>query len=174
MKAKPLPPFNVLQELLDYRPETGLLHWRSRFDGTQSWNSRYAGKVAGYVFLKGKYIGIHILNKTYLAHRIIFKMMTGVDPTGEVDHRDLDGTNNVWTNLRDSTKSQNQANAPVRSHSSIGLKGVTFHKETGKYRARVRCKGTVYDCGLHNTPAAAHAAYAARAKELHGEFSREA
>jgi hypothetical protein len=53
----------------------------------------------------------------------------------------------------------------------LGLKGVSEVKG-GKFLARIRANGDMFNLGLHDDPNVAHAAYAARATILHGKFAR--
>lgn len=59
-----------------------------------------------------------------MAHRIIWKMETGSDPACEIDHRDLNGLNNRWENLREATTTQNGFNKKPRSRIVQHPKGV--------------------------------------------------
>ena len=65
----------------------------------------------------------------YYEHRLAWVYMKGDDqPMPRIDHRDLDGTNNAWDNLRAATGSQNMANSVRRS--ALGLaKGIGLYGE---------------------------------------------
>lgn len=52
-----------------------------------------------------------------------------------------------------------------------GLKGVTFHRVTGKWQAAIQVNRKSHHLGLFETADAAHAAYVASAAKLHGEFA---
>lgn len=56
----------------------------------------------------------------------------------------------------------------------IGFKGVDFHKNTKKYRARITVHRKSHCLGYFYTPEEAAAAYAKASLELHGEFGRTA
>lgn len=101
----------------------------------------------------------------YLHHAILPKR-AGID----VDHRDGNPRNATRANLRYATKSQNQAN---RHHirTRTGIKGVTLHRQTGKYQAQVKRDGRNHYLGLYTCPVAAGRAYIRRARELFGEFA---
>lgn len=98
--------------------------------------------------------------------------MTGDWPANLVDHIDMNKSNNAWSNLRDATKSQNGKNSRAKRTNKFGLKGVC--KVGNRYQAQIGCDGVKHHLGLFGTPEEAHAAYAAAAKELHGEFARAA
>ncbi len=93
------------ERYLIYEPDTGLLIWRVTLCSTA-----IAGNVAGTRSKKG-YIQVQINKKRYYAHNIAWIMSEGEIPSGyEIDHIDLDKSNNKLENLRLSTKSQNQRN----------------------------------------------------------------
>jgi len=115
----------IVRELLDYSPFTGLFTWKWRdirwfdpngFKGAKrnqcSWNAKWAGKPAfctPRVFETNTYLWGCLLWESLAAHRVAFLYMTGRWPD-EVDHRDGDGTNNRWRNLREVTREVNMQN----------------------------------------------------------------
>jgi len=103
------------------------------------------------------------------------KMHQAIIPTRkglEVDHIDGNSLNNQRSNLRVCTHAQNCRNQKLRCDSRTGVKGVDFHKKTGKYRARVTVKYQVINLGLFETLEEAKNAYDTAAKKLHGTFAR--
>lgn len=94
-------------------------------------------------------------------------------PAGiDIDHRDGNSLNNRRANLRLATHAQNQHNRKAYATNTSGYKGVSYYRPTGKWVARIELKGKCKGLGYFFTPEAAHAAYIAAAKELHGEFAR--
>jgi hypothetical protein len=167
-----------LKELLRYDPETGLFYWLERpvrlgFERTdKTWNVRYAGKIAGDEFGKLRpRIRISVDKRRFQAHRLAWLWMTGEWPAEEIDHKDMNPLNNKWENLREATHSQNGMNRKSRSKYA---KGVTIHKPSGLFQARIYKDGRCRCLGYHKTPEEAHRAYIAAAKDLHGEFARAA
>lgn len=158
-----------LRELLVYDPATGVFRWLA--GGAK----HSAGDVAGCVKPDGKrfyrYIGIDY--RVYVAHRLAWLYMTGAWPAGEIDHRDTDGTNNRWGNLRSATRSQNAANRGAQSNSFSGLKGA-FRDRRGRWRSSIQYGGRRLHIGSFATPEEAHAAYLEKAKQLFNEFARAA
>lgn len=92
----------------------------------------------------------------------------------DVDHKDGDGLNNRRLNLRLATAIQNKRNTKIASHNTSGFKGVTFHKQTGKWHAQIQHLGRHISLGLHQSPEAAHEAYCKGSSQYHGEFGRTA
>lgn len=172
-----------LRELLHYDPETGIFTWRPRpvrvgFErNDRSWNTRYSGKPAGSVNKRrggDSYRYITVDDTSYLAHRLAWLYMTGEWPADEVDHRNLDGLNNRWGNLREATGTQNLGNTRVNSKNTTGFKGVSFLRRTGRYYAQIRIDHKSRHLGYFDTPEEAHAAYVAAAERYFGEFARAA
>ena len=176
MKFRPLPPAVLLRESLAYEPGTGTLKWRIRprahFVDDRSWklwNTKHAGNNAGVVSNGRRCLTIG--NRPFEASRIIWKLVTGDDPEVLIDHRDVNPLNDRWDNLREASHSQNRANFPGRSRVSR-YKGVSRHTH-GRWQAQIDFKLVHYHLGLFDDEEAAHAAYVAKAKELHGEFAND-
>ena len=166
----------ILKSLLIYDPETGEFTWRIRLDARPQWNGRYAGKKAGFAWRpKGSnvtYWSVRIFDWPFLGHRLAWLYMTGEWPVAEVDPRDLDGTNNRWSNLRPATKAQNGANRGKPKTNTSGLKGASWCKGAGRWRATIHRGGRQIWLGYHDTAEDAHAAHVAKAKETSGEYAR--
>jgi hypothetical protein len=170
-RYKPLPSAERLNELLSYDRETGALTWKVLRRGFAS-----VGSKAGLSKKRG-HLEVKVDGVRYQAHRLIWKMVTGQDPAHQIDHRDLDPSNNAWANLRDATQAQNLVNRPCDPRSAIGLKGVTASRgrggkvRPGKFKAQITFAGTMIYIGQFDTAEAAHAAYCDAAEYLHGEFA---
>lgn len=165
-KCNPLPPSDELLRLFSYAPKTGIVRWRAR-----PRRSRVViGSEVKSTNVKG-YRRVNIKGKSYRLHLVIWKMVTGRDPENEIDHRDTNKTNNRWVNLREAERHQNGSNMGLTSRNTSGFKGVT-RVPSGKWKASIRYKGVLIHLGHHETREQAHAAYAAKARELLGEFAR--
>ena len=160
-----------LKALLDYDPDTGVFTWRERADGPPQWNTRFSGTMAGSNLVRAStsYRQIRISPRVYSAHRLAWLWMTGYWPKC-IDHRDCDGLDNRWDNLRECTRRENQGNRRVNSNNSVGIKGVYRHGH--KYSARISIGGVSKHLGTFETAEAAHAAYFQKAVEVFGEFAR--
>lgn len=179
MATRILPTPEQLRELLRYEPETGKLFWlpraRKMFRSDRSfgaWHSNYCGKEAFTATHAHGYKFGTILERPYLAHRVAWAISFGVWPEHHIDHANGDQSDNRLNNLRSASRSENMGNSKRKSSNSCGLKGVTFHKETGRWRARLTKDLRQISLGIFDTPEAAHAAYCEAAKKYHGEYAR--
>ena len=163
--TKILPSQEALRGLFHYEPETGALTWKQQLGDDRStlgFNNKCAGKAAGTISKAkvGKaYLMVGINNQTlgkkyYLAHRLIWKWMTGEEPPQQVDHIDCDRLNNRWGNLRAADNGKNMMNTAPRSLS--GFKGVYWSRHHSKWRAVVTANGRTHHVGHFDT--AEHAA----------------
>lgn len=168
-----------LRELLDYDPATGIFVWRARpavDRHVRRWNTKHAGKVAGNRCRLSKthktdYVVIGVHARRYLAHRLAWLHVHGEWPADEIDHRDLDGTNNAIENLRHATRTQNGINRIVKVGAS-GYRGVTWSHKLQTWRAQIRDNGRMKYLGCFGDPRVAHEAYLAARKGVHPEFAR--
>lgn len=92
------------------------------------------------------------------------------NPAGLVDHANSDPLDNRRENLRITDKRGNAAN--MRCKARCGLKGVTFHPQSGKWRARIMDSGKQISLGLYASREDAHAEYVKAAEARFGEFAR--
>lgn len=151
-----------LRELLNYDPETGIFTWAVA--RTRAAKGTPAGTIDG----RG-YIRIGIDGGIYRAHRLAYLYMTGAWPVNEVDHLDGGTGNNRWANLRDVPRTVNQQNMrAAHKRGASGSLGVSLHKGTGKWRARVWKAGKNKSLGLYATREEAYAKYV-EAKRIHHE-----
>lgn len=170
-----------LKECVHYDPIKGSFRWRRRplrhfVDGKYpatticaSWNKKFQGAFAGGRDFKG-YINIKINGVLYKAHRLAWLYMTGKWPIAQIDHKDGDKKNNAWANLREATNGQNQMNLPVKRNNTSGVKGVSWDKNTRRWRARITAGGVCFTIGYFREKKDAAAAYTAAAQNRHGEF----
>lgn len=159
-RARPSPA--EVREFLSYAKSTGVLRWKKRpSQGTQ------AGDVAGSYHPKG-YFQVGFKGQSWGAHVLAFVIVVGRWPKYEIDHRDGDGTNNRWRNLREATTSQNGRNRTrgANRNSTTGLRGV-YPTAHGKFIARV-----LLNCGTHKTPEQAQRAIERARRMFHGSFYR--
>lgn len=162
---KPLPDQSHLRNIFQYDQESGNLVWKK--PNSPSVNT---GDIAGAkIKTPGgmTYIQIRIGGKKFYAHRLIWAYVHA-EIAKEIDHIDLDGTNNRLENLRVATKSQNCANRKNRKNLS-GFRGV--YKKGNRWSAQIRVSGILEHLGTFDLPEDAHVAYRNRAIEAFGEFA---
>ena len=164
-----------------YDHVTGNLIWKRRplehFAYEQAmlmWNTRYSGKVAGSVGSVNEYghRTVSVDRKRVLIHRVIWEMHNSPIPEKmKVDHIDGNATNNRIENLRLATNSENSMNSRMKKNNTSGYKGVSYRKDSGKWRASIRKGDRQITIGDFKTPKEAHYAYVEAAKTLHGAVS---
>ncbi len=118
----------------------------------------------GYAARSAKIKGVKV---PFFMHRCIMD----APPDSEVDHINGNRLDNRKENLRLATRSQNRCNCPTYKSSSTGVKGVTFHKHSGQFRARIQINGDRRELGGFGTLIEAEAAYDKAALLCHGEFA---
>lgn len=156
-----------LRERLHYDPSTGEFVWLEHAAKPRKWNTKWAGKRAGYTMPNG-YRVICVDNARYYAHRLAWLMTYGVISDGlQIDHRNRSRADNRIENLRLATASFNSAHC--RGKSKLGRpKGVSLHKQSGLFTAKIRANGARHALGYFKTAEEAGAAYAAAYQRFHG------
>lgn len=157
-----------LRELLSYDPVTGFFTWRKR---TGDRGVDKTGRVAGTRATRG-YWQISVDGRLYLAHRLVWMYVYGRWPINQIDHRNLDKSDNHFKNLREATPSQNGANYPSKLGTISGLRGVKWHDRNKMWMAHIRVNGKRLYLGYFHDKHEAHAAYVEAAEKYHGEFAR--
>lgn len=153
------------RNLFAYEPDTGNL---IRKVG-RSPNAK-AGDVAGAI--SQGYLQVNVHGRLHKAHRIIWLIQTGEWPTGVIDHINGNGLDNRWCNLRDATRSQNQANMKRPKHNKSGVKGVRWDHRQNRWVASISFGNENRVIGAFIDMKEAAAAYRAEATRLFGEFAR--
>lgn len=100
-------------------------------------------------------------------HRLIMAPPDGM----VVDHINGYGLDNRRANLRVATRSQNMCNSRIMSNNTSGMKGVSFYKSRGCWRAQIGFQRKITFLGYFDTQEAAYAAHQQAAANIHGEFS---
>ena len=184
--TKKLPDYDLLHRFLTYFPETGMLLWKRQEGDSPSakgFNRKCGGKIAGSL-LNGRetestrYLVVGIrengVYRQYLAHRIIWKMMTGNEPIEQIDHVNGSRIDNRWCNLRPATSGQNIQNSKLRRDNKTGIKGVCRDNWHQRWVAQITINGETMRLGRFNSIAEAEEAILTERSRLHGEFARTA
>lgn len=152
-----------LKKLLTYDPLTGIFRRKINHAG------RFAGSIVGCKEYSG-YLKIMVDRKTYRAHRLAWLWMMDEWPKAEIDHKDLNRANNIWSNLREATKSDNHANMKIRITNKIGFKGVA--KSHNKFFARLTMNRTPWHSCVFDNKIDAAICYNYHAVHLFGDYAR--
>lgn len=119
-----------LKALIHYDPETGI------FTSLTLRQQVKIGQVLGSVVSNG-HLQFMLDHKVYLAHVLAWFYMTGFWPSRLVDHKDRNGGNNRWNNLRLATFSENAQNSKLSAANTSGHKGVTWYKRYQKWMVQI-------------------------------------
>lgn len=147
-----------LLTLFDYDQTTGYFTRKIRTS-----TSTRVGEKAGS---SNRYSQIKIDRVAYRVCRLAWFYAHGAWPSGQVDHRDRDPTNNRLVNLRDVSQSENQHNSGTRKDNWSGYPGVSWYAKNSQWRARIEVNKKSVWLGYFPTAALASAAYQA-AKLIH-------
>lgn len=151
------------QQLHDlFKYENGYLYWKKKLN--IFYNKKNDCKAG--VSLKNGYVRIQVLNKNYLAHRIIYCMFYGYFPK-LVDHIDGNKSNNKIENLREATVSENHQNKKMSKNNTSGYPGVTWHTSRKKWIARVGHNGKCLQIGYFDDKHIAYQEYKKLKQKLH-------
>lgn len=174
--------FTQVASAVRYERRTGRLIWKARpaahfadDRSAKSWNTQYAGKPVGYINEDG-YVRFSLSfngkSGIFAAHRVAWMLLTKTWPAGFLDHRDGCKSNNRRRNLRPATTAQNAWNCTIALRGNASeTRGVSLHKRSGLWRARIYVNGRELSLGYFKT--INEAATARRAAEINhtGEFA---
>lgn len=149
---------DIVQSLFLYDEELGVLLWRETRGG------KLKGSIAGGVGTNG-YHTVRINRILFKLHRIIWLYHYGEIPE-ILDHIDRNKDNNHIWNLRPCTVSENNANQNRRIDNTSGYKGVSLHKHSGLWVAKIQGE----TLGYFKTRELAAKKYKDEAKKIFGEF----
>lgn len=158
---------SLLKIFLNYNPDTGVFTWITKPSiGVK------VGDKAGYVLNNG-YRMIQLCGHQILEHRAAWLYVTGVLPD-EIDHVNCDRQDNRFSNLRICERHQNVWNTSIRSDNTSGAKGVTWNKQSKKWRARASKNGKRVNLGeFHNFEDAVKARDKFTADNYNSDFYRK-
>lgn len=156
----------MLKHALDYNPETGVFTWKNKISC-----KNVVGEVAGGN--DNGYVRISLYRQKHMAHRLAWFYVHGIWPDEEVDHVNMDRSDNRICNLRPANKEQNSRNRHAQVNNKVGLKGVCEHaQQPGKYTAQIGINNKKKHLGIFTDPLEAHKAYVKASSELHQKFGR--
>jgi len=159
---------DAITRFFDYNRDTGVFTWKAK--ASIKANRVVVGAVAGIKDSNG-YLNIKILGGRFKAHRLAYLLEYGSIDGKLVDHINGVKDDNRIKNLRLATDSQNQWNSRLSSSNQAGVKGVSFKKDAGKWRARIAVNGIKHDLGYFDTKESAAEALKAIRERKHGEYA---
>lgn len=154
-----------LKKVLHYSEASGEFRWRVA-SGTRA----KPGDKAGFLKGVGGYWTLHIDGKHHKRSRLAWLYVYGTWPT-EIDHINLDKSDDRINNLREVTRAQNQQNRALHKNNKTGYKGVREIKKkwvASSYMAQIKGKYL----GVYKTPEEAHLAYQKAAAQMYGTYAR--
>lgn len=129
--------YNSLYKALEYDEITGIFSWKS------PGRNRIVGERAGYLHHTG-YRYIELKSRPYAEHRLAWLYCFQEWPIGQIDHIDLDRSNNILDNLREVS---NRVNATNKTNNS--KYGHNISKNKSKFLVRFNIKGKTTNFGSH-------------------------
>lgn len=158
--------YEQVREWFRYKPRTGEFTW------AVSRRSRggliLVGQPVGSLSANRRYLKTTLGGKTYLVHRLIWFYKTGVFPSFDIDHKNGDGLDNRWLNLREAPGSINQENfRKPFSNNKSGLIGAWRSSDGKRWRSVIQVNRKPMFLGYFSTALAAHNAYIKAKRRLH-------
>lgn len=160
--------YELVREYLHYDAETGSFMWIKK-----PCNRIVVGSSAGYMRPDG-YKMLGLFGGPYLYHRVAWLWMTGKEAPSDIDHIDGNPSNNIFSNLRLASRSENSMNRKLSGDNKSGLKGAMWVAKDKRWYGRITLNRRGYHLGSYDCPAAAHFAYQIAADKKFGEFARVA
>lgn len=158
----PLPDWELLNKLFEYKPITGELIWKVNRSNIKK------GTIAGSKHKSGNltYLQVGVNGKQFAIQRIIWKLYYKDDPKHfDIDHKNRNTLDNSIINLRKATTAQNNNNKNSYKNSKTGYSGI-YQQFNGKYTAIAFFNGKSYRNGTYITIKEALIAQQAKLNEL--------
>lgn len=149
-----------LHGLFNYDPVTGMLVRKSSTKGYSE------NRIISRKTDRG-YLVTTIHGKTYKVHHLVW-CWHGNQPVKELDHINRNRLDNRIENLRICTRTQNLGNSGPKNGK---YKGITFCKQTGKWKAQIGVNYKNINLGRYSTVYEAVQAYNKAAIDAFGEFA---
>ena len=152
-----------LLEWVSYDKDTGVFAWKKVAHPRYFVGSQAGGNARAYIKLTVNTFQI-------MAHRAAWQICNGPIPEGmDIDHINGNGKDNRIANLRIASRSENNQNRrKARKDSVTGIMGVTPHKRSQLFNARITdVSGKKISLGYFKTPEEAGDAYLKCKREIH-------
>lgn len=82
-------------------------------------------------------------------HRVVWALVHGEWPLGEIDHKNHDRSDNRIDNLRHVTRGENTKNLSKSRSNTSGAVGVIWLDRLGKWQARIKVNGATHCLGCY-------------------------
>ena len=154
-----------LKEIIEYDPLTGIIIYKKTLS-----NRIKVGEEVNGISDRG-YKRCQIEGKRYQCHDLAWLYMTGEFPKNQIDHIDCNPENLKFINLRESTQMQNCCNRSIGKNNSSGIKGVKWHKSSGKWYVSIDSNYKRIYIGSYDYIKDAEIAVKKARLEIHKEFA---
>ena len=115
---------------------------KTMFRWKKQMGSRNAGDVAGHICTTSGYAIVTLRGVRHPVQYLVWRVFNRDLEDGKIlDHMDRDRSNNRIDNLRICTHAENNWNKTVPSHSTTGVKGLTYHTKEGRWYGSISVKG---------------------------------
>lgn len=132
---------DYLKSILRYDPEIGRFFWIGARQKVT------VGNMAGYL-RENKYRSIVINGISFLEHRLVWLYSHGIMPKDQIDHINHIRDDNRLENLRIVSHQENQRNRSKSKNNVSGITGISWHKSTGKWQAKIKVDGKMEWIGI--------------------------
>jgi hypothetical protein len=156
-----------LREILDYDQNTGIFSWKISVSRNIKVGQQAGSKKEGYRIIR-------VMGHRLYEHRLAWFYVYRTWPTKDLDHINASFDDNRIENLRETSESQNMANARLNKNNRSGFRGVFFNPRKGSWTARITQNRRKLYIGSYKTASEASDAYNRTARYLFGEFARVA
>lgn len=126
------PSKDQLEKLFNYDHSTGALLNRA---------GKYIDGEAGHFDATTGYRRVSINNKKYYTHRVIWAMLHGEWPEGQIDHVNHNKVDNRISNLRLCSHKDNGRNQKKASNNTSGVTGVYWDNRYSRWMAAIMIDG---------------------------------
>lgn len=133
------------------------------------------GRILKPIINSNRYYAVNLCNEGKIKFKKIHILVAKAfidNPTNKkcVDHIDNNRLNNNIDNLRFASYGENNMNSKIRSDNTSNYKGVTFNKNSKKWRAFIQVDGKNKHLGYFDSIEEANNVRVKKAKEIFGEF----
>nr|DAZ68546.1 MAG TPA: endonuclease [Caudoviricetes sp.] len=156
-----------LKKALNYDPSTGIFTRKIKS------SNQKPGVIVGSKN-RGGYLLAMINGKRHSLHRMAWLYFYGRMPVGDIDHINGVRDDNRIINLRECSRSKNCMNKKINSNNVSGVKGVGWHADSGKWRARIMAGYKSVFLGLFDSVEEAEKAIVEARNKMHKDFARHA